>query len=163
MSVTLPRAYADDYTRPIALIFHHTGCAVLDIDAALHSYTALGLVERTRVFDVTSQDVKVVFVHVAPGVYIELIQGSSASSPVDRYVGAGFYHLCFLVENLDATVKDLSTRGFSPLRKFESEAFDGNTCRFVVTPENHLIELAEMAPTDFASFFAASRDRAGSY
>ena len=128
-----------------------------DLDAALHSYTALGLVEHTRVFDVTSQEVKVVFLHVAPGVYIELIQGTSPTSPVERYVGAGFYHLCFLVEDLDATVRDLSTRGFSPLRKFASEAFDGNRCRFVVTPENHLIELAEMAPATFAAFFAASR------
>ena len=60
-----------------------------DIEAGLRTYTALGLAERSRVFDVTSQDVKVAFVHVAPGVYIELIEVDSHWSLTVRDDGRG--------------------------------------------------------------------------
>jgi catechol 2,3-dioxygenase-like lactoylglutathione lyase family enzyme len=137
--------------------FHHIGCAVSELEASIDSYRALlGGPRCTRVFAVTRQSVKVAFIELAPGSYLELIQGTIEQSPVARYVRTGFYHLCFLVDDLDATVAGLDRARYRALPAFASEAFAGNRCQFVVTPETHLIELAEMAPAAFAAFFAAA-------
>jgi hypothetical protein len=126
------------------------------LEASLGTYVEmLGPRRRSRIFDVSSQGVRVCFIEIGTGAYLELIQGKGLSSPVDRYYRTGFYHVCFLVDDLAGTIAALDRR-FRPLTSFPSEAFDGRKCQFLVTPESHLIELAEMAPGDFRSFFESS-------
>jgi len=141
---------------PLPLTFHHVGCAVKDLEAGLATYVgALGPRRRSRVFDVSTQGVRVCFVEIGPGSYLELIQASATPSPIDRYAKTGFYHLCFLVDDLGAVTGALAG-GFVALPPFASEAFDGRRCQFLLTPESHLVELAEMTPPAFAAFFGAS-------
>lgn len=138
----------------IPLAFHHVGCAVREINRSLRTYgESLGSRRRSPIFRVASQGVRVCFLELAPGSYLELIQGDGDRSPVDRYYESGFYHLCFLVDDLTTATADLETRQFRALPVFASEAFAGNKCQFLLTPEMHLIELAEMTPEAFASFF----------
>lgn len=138
------------------LSLHHVGCAVRDLEASLRNYgRVLGGRRRSPVFDVTTQAVRVCFVELGSNVYLELIEGRGPASPIENYTRAGFYHLCFLVDNLAVAIGGLD-RGFLPLPAFASEAFDGKLCQFVVTPESHLIELAEIRPSTFAEFFTAT-------
>jgi len=139
------------------VIFHHTGCAVRDLEASLRAYAdLLGPRRRSRVFDVTSQKVRVCFLELAPGVHLELIEGVGERSPVERFTGTGFYHLCFLVDDL-AAARDRLEQRFLAMPPFASEAFDGHRCQFLMNADRHWIELAEMAPEAFARFFEAQQ------
>lgn len=135
--------------------FHHVGCAVRDVEAGLRAYRELlGERRRSRVFEVSSQDVGVCFLELAGGGYLEFVEARGSISPLDRFLEVGFYHLCFLVGDRRAALERLERAGFTPLAPFLSEAFDGRTCQFILTPETHLIELVEMTPEAFAAFFA---------
>ena len=139
----------------LAGTFHHIGCAVRDLDGSIANYREMFPTSRwSRPIDVVSQAVRVCFGELAPGTYLELVAGTGATSPIERYTKAGFYHLCFLVDDLAAAVGALDRTRFRALPAFASEAFAGHRCQFVVTPETHLIELAEMTPDAFATFVA---------
>ena len=138
------------------LRLHHIGCVVNSIHAGIQTYAALGFRRRTRDFEVSSQSVSVCFLELAPSTYLELIQPAAPKSLLNRFMSAGFYHVGFLVNDLDQAAHRLRDSRFAPLPPFASEAFDGNRCQFFVTPERHLIECAEMTPDAFASFFAES-------
>lgn len=141
------------------MTFHHIGCAVRNIETSLQFYMQLiGDRRRSRTFDVSTQGVRVCFVELEPGNYLELIEPTSPDSPLHRYTRTGFYHMCFLVGDLHQQTGSLE-RGFRALPAFASEAFAGHQCQFVVTPESHLIEFAEMAPEAFAAHFTASLAR----
>lgn len=141
----------------LALPFHHIGCAVRDLSRSLETYAAtLGRRRCSPVIEVASQATRVCFVELGPGHYLELVEGGGPSSPVERFVKTGFYHLCFLVDDLAATVAGLVARRCHPLRPFESEAFGGHRCQFLMTPDGHLVELAEISPPAFAALFDAA-------
>jgi hypothetical protein len=115
----------------------------------------IGTRRNTRPFEVSAQSVRVCFVELEPGHYLELIEPTTADSPLHRYTRTGFYHLCFLVGDLQEQMSSLE-RGYRAMPAFASEAFDGHQCQFVVTPESHLIEFAEMTSAAFAAHFNAS-------
>lgn len=133
---------------------HHVGCAVRDLETSAATYLHIGT-RRSRTFEVRSQAVNVCFIELGAGLYLELIEGTGEGSPIERYYRTGFYHLCFLVDDLERARAQLG-REFRSLPAFESEAFDGHRCQFLVTPESHLIELAETTLEDFSRFFEAN-------
>ena len=136
---------------------HHVGCAVEQLEDAFATYCgALGLRRRTRPFDVTSQNVRVCFLELAEGFYLELVAPLNAQAQLTSFLDAGFYHLCFLVDDLGAAREHLQAREFFPLPEFASEAFAGAPCQFFMSPQGHLLELAQMRPEDFAQFFRAN-------
>jgi catechol 2,3-dioxygenase-like lactoylglutathione lyase family enzyme len=135
---------------------HHVGCAVRDLDASLSHYSRLlGPRRRSPVIAVTSQKVNVCFIELEPGNYLELIAATASASPIDRFVNTGFYHMCFTVDDLATAVAGLPVR-FRPLPAFRSEAFANRTCQFIVTPELHLIEFAEISADEFTASFDAT-------
>jgi catechol 2,3-dioxygenase-like lactoylglutathione lyase family enzyme len=147
---------AADWLTMTAPMLHHVGCAVANLDASLAHYARLlGPRRRSPVYAVIAQGVQVCFIELAPGSYLELISATASPSPIDRYVRTGFYHLCFTVDALRAAVAGLGPK-FRALPSFRSEAFADRRCQFVVTPELHLIELAEISADDFAATFAAT-------
>jgi len=136
---------------------HHIGCAVKEFAASYATYgSALGLTRRTRSFDVSRQDVRVCFVELVNGFYLELITALNEKAKLASFLKTGFYHLCFLVDDLNAARVQLREKKFYPLPEFQSEAFAGHRCQFFLTPERHLIELAEMSSSDFQDFFRAN-------
>ena len=139
------------------LRFHHVGCAVKDLDDSTRVYRdQLGFQRVSRIIKVASQNVQVRFLELGTATYLELVQPLAAGSFLDRFLGVGFYHACFLTESLETALGGLGNE-FTRISEFRSEAFAGNRCAFVLTPERHLLELAEMAPEDFQTFFDSAQ------
>jgi catechol 2,3-dioxygenase-like lactoylglutathione lyase family enzyme len=139
------------------LIPHHVGCAVTDLEKTAKTYlSAFAVKRRTRSFDVQTQGVSVCFLDLGNHVYLELVQSSSHGSKLESYLKTGFYHLCFLVDDLAQWRGRLMRQRFAPLVPFTSEAFGGAACQFFLSPQMHLFELAELSREDFEHFFAAN-------
>ena len=138
---------------------HHIGCAVKQLG---NNYVTLAgafsLNRRTRSFDIASQHVRVCFVELLDHFYLELIAPLNDQAKLKRFLEVGFYHLCFLVEDLDEAREHLRAQKFLALPAFESEAFAGSVCQFFVSPQTHLIELAQMSIKDFGEFFRANQE-----
>jgi len=136
---------------------HHVGCAVKDLEDSCATYAmALGLTRRTRAFDVASQHVRVCFVELADGFYLELITALDEKAKLGSVLKVGFYHLCFLVDDLYVAREHLRAQRFYALPAFESEAFAGSLCQFFLSPQAHLIELAQTSTRNFGEFFRAN-------
>ena len=133
---------------------HHIGCAVRQLATSCTTYSrAFGLRRKTRSFEVASQRVRVCFLELGQHIYLELVEPIDGETHLESFLKTGFYHLCFLVENLGTTRERLRALRFAPIPEFASEAFGGALCQFFVSPQRHLIEVAQMSRTDFAAFF----------
>lgn len=133
---------------------HHIGCAVGQLESSCETYgDAFGLQRRTRPFNVQSQGVRVCFLELGRHFYLELVTPLTNAATLAPFLKVGFYHLCFLVDDLDAARGRLKALRFSSLPEFSSEAFAGALCQFFVSPQLHLIELAQMSALDFDRVF----------
>ncbi len=137
-------------TQNVEFSFHHVGCAVKSIDDALSYYTGvMGFKQVSEKVKVSSQKVNVCFVEMADGVLLELVEGTGEDSPIKRRIeesGGGPYHLCYAVDDLDTTVKDLRKQGFHRLKRFEVPLAGINRFAFMLTPDRQLLELCEKSP-----------------
>ena len=142
---------------PIAATAHHVGCAVAQLDVASRTYRdALGLQRLSCPIEVSSQEVRVQFVELTPGFFLELIEPLNDNTKLAAFLKVGFYHLCFLVPDLAAARKHVRLHRFLPLAAvFSSEAFAGRACQFFLNPHGQLIELAELSTAGFAEFVEA--------
>lgn len=129
------------------LSFHHVGVAVEDMEAALEYYTSLfGFKQLSPPETVPEQSVRVCFVEAGPGVLIELIEGIGEHSPVAgvlRRAGAGPYHLCYKVDDLDRSIERLKEGGCLCVRRFVHAGFGLRRFAFLFTPDRQLFELCE--------------------
>ncbi|MBI1311391.1 hypothetical protein GC176_08800 [bacterium] len=126
------------------LRLHHVGCAVASIETGLKPYRdALGFSRISEIITVASQNVRVCFVETAPGVFMELVEPISEDAPVSGFLKRRqyFYHVCYSTPDVVATVEHLETKGFRRLSIFDSEAFNGTPCAFLLSPELALVEL----------------------
>jgi methylmalonyl-CoA epimerase len=97
----------------------HIGIAVKNIDAALPFYQALGL-EVEAIEEVPSQKVKVAFLPVGTEVRLELLEPTSADSPVAKYIekkGEGIHHLALATTDLQARLDELEEKGIRLIDK----------------------------------------------
>lgn len=131
----------------LGLRFHHVGVAVPDMAAALEVYLdVLGCRRVAGPIEVPSQRVRVCFVEAGPGVLIELVEGLGEGSPVSGILersGAGPYHLCFEVEDLDRALEALAARGCRRPMRFEQPGHGLRRFAFLLTPDRQLVELCE--------------------
>jgi methylmalonyl-CoA/ethylmalonyl-CoA epimerase len=128
--------------------FHHVGYAVADIDRYLKDYL-LPLFSPSRlspVYEDPIQRVRVLFAQVR-GALIELVEPIDESSPVTRFIGdarGGLYHLCYEVDDLDATIARFRKHRCLPLAPAApAVAFAGRRIVFLMTPQRDLVELVE--------------------
>ena len=128
------------------LKFHHIGCLVDDIDSSIHIYKNLFQSNNVseKIF-VSSQGVFVCFVGMTDHGYIELIEPVDETSTVNKFIKKGFtyYHVAYLVKNVDDTIAKMCDMHFKHVNIFYSEAFDDKKCAFLFSPDLHLIELIE--------------------
>ncbi len=92
---------------------HHVGVAVGSIDEVLDDYVALGYTVGARVLD-EGRRVDIAFVRNGDYV-IELVAPAAADSPVDgllKKVGPSPYHLCYVVDDIAAAVRELRASGY---------------------------------------------------
>lgn len=126
----------------------HIGVAVVSIDDALDIYGALGL-EVAHREDVPSQKVRTAFLPVGDS-RIELLEPTSEDSPVAKFLakrGGGVHHVCFAVDDIDAALADLNSRGFRLLHRSAVPGADGKRVAFLHPDAGHglLIELSQAA------------------
>ncbi|MCD4750486.1 MAG: VOC family protein [Thermoanaerobaculales bacterium] len=131
----------------LGMRFHHVGVAVKSIEEALDYYVGLfGFEQVAPCIDVPPEKVRVCFLRAEPGVMIELVEGVGEDSPVDRMLertGAGAYHICYQVEDLDRAIRVLRRNKCLPFRRFEVSAYGFRRFAFLLTPDRQLFELCE--------------------
>jgi len=128
------------------LTLHHTGILVKDMDEAIESYRGIFSADSVseKIF-ISSQQVNVCFINIQDEIYLELVQPTSAESPVNRMFGKGntYYHIGYFTNHFDKEIKLLEEKNYKLLSTFNSEAFAGNRCAFLMSPVMHLVELIE--------------------
>jgi len=135
---------------------HHVGVAVKSLETALGYYTDLfGLRRASEPVEVPGEGVRVCFLEARPGMLIELVEGLGEASPVADIVartGAGPYHLCYRVRDLDTAIEKLRAGGCYRLKRFQrpAAAEDRGPRRFafLLTPDRQLFELCEAQPDE---------------
>src|SRR5262245_11039393 len=93
------------------------------------------------------QGVRIQFMKMGDSGLLELLEPHGEKSPVQRHLqkGGGLYHLCFEVDDLDATLQRLrDTGGAVVVREpVPAPAIDNRRVAFVVTASRDLIEFVE--------------------
>ncbi len=130
-------------------VLDHIGIAVKDLSAALAFYRdALGL-EVEAPEEVTSQRVRAHFVPVGES-KLELLEATASESAIARYVdkrGPGLHHITLRVDDIDAAVAQLQSRGIRMIDEQPRPGAEGSTIAFVHPSSAHgvLIELKQPA------------------
>ena len=97
--------------KPIKI--NHVAIVVQDIDAALNFWEQTFGVELDHVEDVPSQKSKVAFLPLGES-EIELVQPTTSDSGLASFLekrGEGMHHICIEVEDIDATLAELKSKG----------------------------------------------------
>jgi methylmalonyl-CoA/ethylmalonyl-CoA epimerase len=127
-------------------VFHHIGMLVRDMDEAVKSYeTLFGSENISYIYTLQSQNVKECFIKNGENTYIGLVSPIGKESVINNLLqkGISYYHLAYKVKDLQSSITRLEELYYKSLSPFSSEAFNGNKCVFLFTPEGHLIELIE--------------------
>ena len=108
---------------------HHVAIVVRDIDAELAFYRdRLGL-EARSVQNVADQQVRIAFLPVG-GTLVELVQPTDRASGVARFLEARgrstMHHVCFAVDDLAATLDDLSREGVELIDRTPRRGAEGD-------------------------------------
>ena len=124
-------------------ILDHIGIAVKDLQAALAFYRdALGL-EIEAPEEVPSQHVRAHFVPIgetgeresgASGVRLELLEATSAESPIAKYIdkrGPGLHHITLRVADLRAVLAELKSRGARLIDEEPRPGAEGSFIAFI--------------------------------
>lgn len=111
----------------------HIGIATKSIQEAAGIYTeGLGLTLDHQE-EVASQKVMTAFLDVG-GVWIELLEGTSEESPISKYVekrGTGIHHICYEVEDIEASLARLKEKGFKLIDETPRQGAHGKMVAFV--------------------------------
>ncbi len=123
----------------------HIAIAVRDLKEASKTFEALGLKLSTS-HEVSSMKVQAKFAKIGD-TQIELISPTSKDSVVEKFLekrGEGLHHICFEVENIETTLKELEEKGFQLINK-EPQAGAQGRVAFLHPKSTHgvLIELIQ--------------------
>ncbi len=133
----------------MVLTFSHIGVAVASMEQALRVYeTILGYSILSGPVKDPVQNVYVCFLGTreARNPVIELVAPAGDDSPVNRVLakGIGAYHMCYEVENLEAALEELRSKGCLVIsRPVPATAFAGHRIAWFYTPTRQLMELVE--------------------
>ena len=97
--------------KPIKI--NHVAIVVQDIDAALNFWEQTFGLELNHVEEVPSQKSKVAFLPLGES-EIELVQPTTSDSGLANFLekrGEGMHHICIEVEDIDATLAELKSKG----------------------------------------------------
>lgn len=130
----------------------HIAIVVQDIEAALGFWKdALGL-ELAHVEDVPEQESVVAFLPSGES-EVELVKPTTEASGVARYLikrGPGMHHICFEVEDIEATLVRLQRCGVRLINQRPTIGTGGKKIAFVHPESTHgvLVELYELTPQE---------------
>jgi methylmalonyl-CoA/ethylmalonyl-CoA epimerase len=125
----------------------HIGVAVNSIDAALKFFSdTLGLkVEGSET--VAEQKVTTTFMPVGD-TEIELLQSTAPDGPIAGFIekkGEGVQHVAFVVDNIEAALKELEAKGVRLIDKVPRKGAGGKKIAFVHPKDTYgvLVELCQ--------------------
>lgn len=126
---------------------NHIGIAVRSLRERVPLYRALGL-EPSGGEEIGSEMVRVAF-FPAGETRIELLEPTSPESPIARFLakrGEGLHHICLEVEDIRATMAELSAQGFRLLSEESKLGAHGTQVCFIhpASAGGVLIELCEV-------------------
>jgi len=125
----------------------HIAILVPDIDEALEFWRdALGL-ELEQVEEVASQGAKVAFLPLGDHA-IELVQPTTETSGMAKYLdkrGPGVHHICFKVDDIEATLARLKAEGVQLINEEPVEGAHGKKVAFIhpKSASGVLVELSQ--------------------
>ncbi|MGA2677720.1 MAG: VOC family protein [Sedimentisphaerales bacterium] len=103
-------------------------------------------IESSPVID-ENQNVRILFLVHRDGSRLELLEPYGPKSPVRKFLekGGGLYHLCFEVDDLEATLRQITSNNQAYIVKQSTAApaIEARRVAFVVTARNDLIEFVE--------------------
>lgn len=115
---------------------------VKDIEKMLKFYCGgMGMEEAFRIHN-DDGSLRIVYVHISDGQYLELCLGGDERPAFDDKKSLGVRHICFTVDDLTKTKRELETRGV----KFDSEIMlmkDKNLAAYLFDPEGNKIEMVQ--------------------
>jgi lactoylglutathione lyase len=123
----------------------HVAFRITDLDRALDFYCrTLGFREAFRLERDGEPSPWIVYLHLAPGQFIELFPGGEGEvAPRGR--AAGYNHYCLVVDDMRATLTELRARGLTA----EGDpvlGMDGNWQFWLRDPDGNAIELMQISP-----------------
>jgi lactoylglutathione lyase len=118
----------------------HTCYRILEIDRSVGFYEKLGF-EELRRLPIGDEAVNVFMGLPGDGARLELTWNKDRSEPYD--IGTGYGHIALTVDDLDATLEQLSADGIEPERPPYTVRAGGNRICFVRDPDGYRIELIE--------------------
>jgi lactoylglutathione lyase len=120
----------------------HVAFRITDLAQSLDFYcNKLGFREAFRLDRDGEPSPWIVYIQIAPGHFIELFPGAQGEIPSRN--GAGYNHFCLLVDDIQATVKELGARGV-PTPGEPTKGMDNNWQYWVHDPDGNAIELMEI-------------------
>jgi methylmalonyl-CoA/ethylmalonyl-CoA epimerase len=123
----------------------HLGIAVANLPEAIKAYEALGFTVES-LHDVPTERVKAAFLPVGE-TRLELLEPTDTTSVIARFLEkrAGMHHVCFTVDDLDAALAELKTRGVTLIDETPRPGAGGCRVAFVDPRWTHgvLVELKE--------------------
>ncbi|MGH7911134.1 MAG: VOC family protein [Candidatus Dormibacteraceae bacterium] len=123
----------------------HVAFRITDLERALDFYCGtLGFREAFRLDKEGEPSPWIVYVHVAPGQFLELFPRAEGEvRPRSR--AAGYNHLCLTVDDLQALARDLGASGV-PITSGPKQGADGNWQCWIDDPDGNAIELMQISP-----------------
>ncbi|MEA2661751.1 MAG: methylmalonyl-CoA/ethylmalonyl-CoA epimerase [Chloroflexota bacterium] len=114
---------------PEARELHHVSVVVASIPDSLPFYRDTLRMRAGPVKEIADQQVRVVFLE-APNTRVELIEPTSTTSGVARFLAERgkptLHHLCFVVDDLRATLAALAERGVELIDREPRRGADGD-------------------------------------
>lgn len=129
----------------VSTAFHHMGLTCKDPIRIEEFYTRHFGFERVRVFQPGPKQIVML---KSSGVYLELFKASDPSKvPPSEGAGPrypGWRHICFLVDDLDAKLKELGEAVRITREPLDLSSFvTGMRACWIADPEGNIIELSE--------------------
>jgi lactoylglutathione lyase len=123
----------------------HVAINARDIDKSLDFYKrVLGLPEAFRLNNADG-GLWMVYVKTGPDDFIEIFANATTAAP-RRNEDEGMKHYCLWVDSLDATLKDIESRGVAIDTSKVKSGRSGCRQYFIADPDGVLIELMELMP-----------------
>jgi methylmalonyl-CoA/ethylmalonyl-CoA epimerase len=102
------------------MILDHIGIAVASLDQAKTMYEKILQIPAYHEETIISQAVRVAFFKTGEDSKIELLEGTTADSPISKYIerkGEGIHHVAYLVDDILSEIERMKAEGFQPLQE----------------------------------------------
>lgn len=126
---------------------HHVAVVVPELEQSLRFWEEMLGLDLDHVEEVPSQQSKVAFFPIGEG-EVELVMPTTENSGVAKYLekrGPGLHHICFEVDDIDAMLAVLKSKGVSLIDE-TARALEGRKMAFIHPKSSNgvLVELYEV-------------------